>query len=287
MPNIAEFRNVKAVAAYAGLSPRHHESGSIHWPSRIAKTGNANLRTALYFSALSAIRFNPLLRRFADRLRLRRKSSMTDHYRRDAQTLDLSLRRSQVGSLRPSVTHERIKAVAVCRRAKRQLVNLHRHIIEKQSICSLGFGCGEQSVECDEPLGECFAMMREATSNRINSSALMPTAFVQMEFRRGIFATANLEVYAPLHRRSDTSRGRASLTTSGRPSMLRPENSATATWAALAVSNSTKPKPFCRCVSRSRTIRMATTVPAVSNRARRVISVVENGIFRTKSVVDM
>jgi transposase len=28
MPNIAEFRNVKAVAAYAGLSPRHHESGS-------------------------------------------------------------------------------------------------------------------------------------------------------------------------------------------------------------------------------------------------------------------
>lgn len=77
MPNIAEFRNVKAVAAYAGLSPRHHESGSIHWPSRIAKTGNANLRTALYFPALSAIRFNPLLRRFADRLRLRHKKSMT------------------------------------------------------------------------------------------------------------------------------------------------------------------------------------------------------------------
>jgi transposase len=77
MPNIAEFRNVKAVAAYAGLSPRHHESGSIHWPSRIAKTGNANLRTALYFPTLSAIRFNPLLRRFADRLRLRHKSSMT------------------------------------------------------------------------------------------------------------------------------------------------------------------------------------------------------------------
>lgn len=52
MPNIAEFRDVKAVAAYAGLSPRHYESGSIHWPSRLAKTGNANLRTALYRSAL-------------------------------------------------------------------------------------------------------------------------------------------------------------------------------------------------------------------------------------------
>jgi len=77
MPNIAEFRDVKAVAAYAGLSPRHHESGSIRWPSRIAKTGNASLRTALYFPAISAMRCNPLLRRFADRLRERGKSNMT------------------------------------------------------------------------------------------------------------------------------------------------------------------------------------------------------------------
>jgi transposase len=77
MPNIAEFRNVKAVAAYAGLSPRHHESGSIHWRSRIAKTGNGNLRTALYFPAISAMRYNPLLRGFSDRLRERRKSNMT------------------------------------------------------------------------------------------------------------------------------------------------------------------------------------------------------------------
>jgi transposase len=76
MPNIAEFRNVKAVAAYAGLSPRHHESGSNHRPSRIAKTGNASLRTALYFPAISAMRYNPLLRRFADRLRERHKSNM-------------------------------------------------------------------------------------------------------------------------------------------------------------------------------------------------------------------
>jgi transposase len=77
MPNIAEFRDVKAVAAYAGLSPSHYESGSIHWPSRIAKTGNASLRTALYFPAISAMRYNPLLRPFADRLRERRKSNMT------------------------------------------------------------------------------------------------------------------------------------------------------------------------------------------------------------------
>jgi transposase len=77
MPNIAEFRDVKAVAAYAGLSPRHYESGSIRWRSRIAKTGNGSLRTALYFPAISAMRYNPLLRPFADRLRERRKSNMT------------------------------------------------------------------------------------------------------------------------------------------------------------------------------------------------------------------
>jgi transposase len=77
MPNIAEFRDVKAVAAYAGLSPRHYESGSLRRPSRIAKTGNANLRKALYFPAISAMRFNPVLRAFADRLRERRKSNLT------------------------------------------------------------------------------------------------------------------------------------------------------------------------------------------------------------------
>lgn len=77
MPNIAEFRDVKAVAAFAGLSPRHYQSGSIRRPSRLAKTGNANLRQALYFPAMSAMRFNPLLRRFAERLRNRGKSEMT------------------------------------------------------------------------------------------------------------------------------------------------------------------------------------------------------------------
>ncbi|MGP6159489.1 MAG: IS110 family transposase [Vulcanimicrobiaceae bacterium] len=77
MPNITEFRGVKAVAAYAGLSPRHHESGSLRRPSHLAKTGNSSLRTALYFPAISAIKYNPTLRRFADRLRERGKSKMT------------------------------------------------------------------------------------------------------------------------------------------------------------------------------------------------------------------
>jgi transposase len=71
MPNITEFRNVKAVAAYAGLSPRHYESGSIRKPSSIARTGNSELRSALYFPAITAMRFNPSIQRFAERLRQR------------------------------------------------------------------------------------------------------------------------------------------------------------------------------------------------------------------------
>jgi transposase len=70
-------RGVKAVAAYAGLSPRHYESGSIRWPSRIAKTGNSSLRAALYFPAISAMRYNPPLRRLAEWLRERGKSNLT------------------------------------------------------------------------------------------------------------------------------------------------------------------------------------------------------------------
>jgi transposase len=77
MPNITEFRDVKAVAAYAGLSPRHYQSGSIEHRSRLVKTGNAHLRRALYFPAISAMRFNPPIHALAERLRSRGKSKMT------------------------------------------------------------------------------------------------------------------------------------------------------------------------------------------------------------------
>lgn len=77
MPNITEFRDVKAVGAFAGLSPRHYQSGSIEYRSRLAKTGNAHLRRSLYFPAITAIRHNPSIREFAERLRARGKSKMT------------------------------------------------------------------------------------------------------------------------------------------------------------------------------------------------------------------
>ena len=77
MPNISEFRDVKAVAAFAGLSPRHYQSGSIEHRTRLSKLGNAQLRRALYFPAIVAMQHNPLIRRFAERLRDRGKSKMS------------------------------------------------------------------------------------------------------------------------------------------------------------------------------------------------------------------
>jgi transposase len=59
-----------AVAAYAGLNPRQHQSGtSINRPTRISKIGNAVLRTALYMPALSAMRYNPAIAALVDRLK--------------------------------------------------------------------------------------------------------------------------------------------------------------------------------------------------------------------------
>jgi transposase len=77
IPMIGRFAHAKAVAAYAGLSPRVVQSGSsIRKRGRISKTGNARLRKALYLPALTAMRFNPILRAFAQRLRQAGKPRM-------------------------------------------------------------------------------------------------------------------------------------------------------------------------------------------------------------------
>jgi transposase len=69
IPHIDRFESAKAIAAYAGLSPRDRRSGtSIHGRPRLCKTGNSRIRKALYLPALVALRFNPALRLFAERL---------------------------------------------------------------------------------------------------------------------------------------------------------------------------------------------------------------------------
>jgi transposase len=66
---ITAFDNARAYAAFAGLVPRHHQSGILRGRATLAKTGSARLRLALYFPALAAMRHNPPLVAFAQRLR--------------------------------------------------------------------------------------------------------------------------------------------------------------------------------------------------------------------------
>jgi transposase len=61
--------NVKAQVAHAGLAPREYQSGSsVRGKPRICRTGNANLRKALYMPAMCAIQKNQLLSEFYHRL---------------------------------------------------------------------------------------------------------------------------------------------------------------------------------------------------------------------------
>ena len=78
VPHIAEFDSASQLAAYAGLTPRHHDSGSsVHRPARLAKTGNSRFRAALYMPALSAMRYNPIIRTFVARLKAKGKKGKT------------------------------------------------------------------------------------------------------------------------------------------------------------------------------------------------------------------
>jgi transposase len=69
--------NVKAQVAHAGLAPREYQSGSsINGKTRICKTGNAELRKALYLPAMCCIVNNPVLCVFYNRLLDRGKPKM-------------------------------------------------------------------------------------------------------------------------------------------------------------------------------------------------------------------
>jgi len=77
MRDFLAFDNVRELVAYAGLNPRHHRSGSsVRSPSRISKTGNARIRTALYWPAISALRTNPLIKPLCDRILAEGKPKM-------------------------------------------------------------------------------------------------------------------------------------------------------------------------------------------------------------------
>jgi transposase len=69
LPAVDRLPSAQSAAAYCGLSPREYTSGtSVRKRTRLSKAGNPRLRKALFLPTQTAVRFNPLLRGFFERL---------------------------------------------------------------------------------------------------------------------------------------------------------------------------------------------------------------------------
>lgn len=71
------FTCARSAAAFVGLTPAHRLSGtSVQGKPRLSKRGNAQLRKALYWPAITALRCNPIVQALGKRLRARGKHIM-------------------------------------------------------------------------------------------------------------------------------------------------------------------------------------------------------------------
>jgi transposase len=72
------FESASQAAAFVGLTPIEHQSGSsVRGRPKLSKAGNPRLRAALYMAAVVAIRHNPDVRALYERLRARGKAKMS------------------------------------------------------------------------------------------------------------------------------------------------------------------------------------------------------------------
>ena len=70
LPNLPEFEDARQLAAWAGLTPSHFQSGtSGKTQTPITKIGSVHLRRGLFMPAMTARMNNPLLKAFGDRLK--------------------------------------------------------------------------------------------------------------------------------------------------------------------------------------------------------------------------
>ena len=74
--DFARYDDARQVAAAAGVTPRKQESGSSLKRTNLSKMGNSRVRKALYFPAITSLRYNPIIKEFADRLRKNGKTKM-------------------------------------------------------------------------------------------------------------------------------------------------------------------------------------------------------------------
>jgi transposase len=75
-PHIEKFESVKALAAFAGVCPQLRESGRSSKRSRKTKIGKRAIRPVLFMAAMAALRSNPIVRAFGERLEQRGKTRM-------------------------------------------------------------------------------------------------------------------------------------------------------------------------------------------------------------------
>ncbi len=75
--DVEHYSSARQVAAFAGLVPKERQSGSsVRGRTRLSKVGTSRLRKAFYFPAVTALRCNSLVRRWAEGLRERGKCKM-------------------------------------------------------------------------------------------------------------------------------------------------------------------------------------------------------------------
>jgi transposase len=69
--DVRRFDNAKALSAFLGVTPKRKESGSsLKGRSSFSRTGHTAMRKALYMPALVALRHNPLVKTFGERIKL-------------------------------------------------------------------------------------------------------------------------------------------------------------------------------------------------------------------------
>lgn len=71
--DISCFDSADKLASYAGIAPRTHQSGTSIKGESAAKAGNRALKSALFLSAFSSIRVDPLAREYYDKKRAENK----------------------------------------------------------------------------------------------------------------------------------------------------------------------------------------------------------------------
>jgi transposase len=75
--SVQTFESAKQLAAYMGLSPQEHTSGSsVRGRTQLSRTGSGRLRKAFYMPAIVAKQHNPIIRAFCLRLATRGKNNM-------------------------------------------------------------------------------------------------------------------------------------------------------------------------------------------------------------------